>query len=519
MKKIFTFAATALTAFAMQAQFASVSPEQGEVKLEVNESGLSGMNFRFAEKAEVNRDANKFVTLLHNDTPIAVVPASNTRQIVFDNIMSDVWQVAFFLTPNKAATQPGDYQVVFDEGLFLLGEDKTPMPRTVLDYYIAQPDYTITPEGGQKVMSLQDFTLIFNCKEVRRNEEKRISFFDVYAISGDDETFNYITPTEDIDKNIVYLFLTNEVNTPGTWRLEAEAGAFIMVMEDGSEVESPEINETWVVPNYLGGLPTVTPAPGNIKFFPGEIYLHLPEGLYVNNVNSMEPSWIYSVNADGSLGDKVARYQGYKVNDDRTVVRLVNLEGPDASFTPAPGKYRLVTGQMLYSVVGKVGYQSSMTYNYTVVDSDMKYVITPDPEEALDVLNDITIEFPDAAEVKIVNGTYSWLSSTLSNYMFWPSAADNKVTFHTAVDVVYPGEYSLHCNATTISVDGEYFSIEPVFTVTGKGMSAVEEISTELPEVFDIFSIDGTLVRRNATVIDNLPKGLYIAGGKKLIIK
>lgn len=518
MKKFFTFVAAALVAFTMNAQFATVSPAEGEVLLSINESGISGMNFTFSEKAEVNRDANKFVTLLHNDEPIAMVPASNTKQISFDSAVFGVWQVAFFLSANKAAMQPGDYKVVFDEGLFLLGEDKRPMPRTELNYFIKAPQYSITPEGGQKMMSLQDFTLIFNCKEVRRNPEKHVAFFDVYAVSSDGETFEYITPTEDIDKNIVYLFLTNEVTNPGTWRLEVEAGAYILVMEDGTEVECEEIDETWVVPNYLGGLPTVDPAPGDIEYFPGEIYLHLPEGLYVNNVNSMEPSWIWSVDENGQLAEKVARYQGFKVMNDLTVVRLVNLNGADTKFTPAPGKYRLVTGQMLYSVIGKVGYQSSMTYNYNVVDNSVNYIITPDPSEPVASLNDICIEFPDADEVEVINSNYSWLSNSLSNYQFWPSVEGNTVKFHTAVDVTYPGQYTLLCNATTIAVEGVYISINPVFTVTGDA-EGVDKVSAELPEVFDIYSIDGTLVRHNATSIADLPKGLYIAAGKKIIVK
>lgn len=517
MKKIFTLATAALVAFGMQAQFATVSPAEGEVKLSINESGLSGMNFTFSQQAEVNRDANKFVSLLFNDEPIAMVPASNTKQLSFDSAVFGVWQVAFFLTANKAAMQPGEYQVVFDEGLFLLGENKTPMPRTVLNYYIETPAVTVSPESG-KVRSIQDFILTFNdCKEVRRVEGKHIAVFDIYAVAGADEQFVYLEPTVDIDKDQVYLYLTNEVNTPGTWRLEVEEGAFVIVKNDGTEVDSPEIDETYVIPNYLGGQATVTPAPGEIESFPGVIYLHLPEGLYVNNVNSMEPSWIWSVDGNGQLAEKVARYQGFKVMDDLTVVKLVNLQGADANFTPAPGKYRLVTGQMLYSVIGKVGYQSSMTYDYTVVDNSVKYIITPDPSVPVASLNDICIEFPDADEVEVINSNYSWLANSLSNYQFWPSVEGNKVKFHTAVDVTYPGEYTLLCNATTIAVDAEYFSINPTFTVTGES-EGVAEVDA-LPEVFDVYSIDGTLVRHNATSLEALPKGLYIAAGKKLIVK
>lgn len=48
--------------------------------------------------------------------------------------------------------------------------------------------------------------------------------------------------------------------------------------------------------------------------------------------------------------------------------------------------------------------------------------------------------------------------------------------------------------------------------------SAVEGIEAE-NGLFDIYSIDGSLVRRNASDLTGLDKGIYIAGGKKVLVK
>lgn len=48
----------------------------------------------------------------------------------------------------------------------------------------------------------------------------------------------------------------------------------------------------------------------------------------------------------------------------------------------------------------------------------------------------------------------------------------------------------------------------------------IDEVkSVEVPEVADIYSLDGRLVRKNAASTEDLPKGLYIMSGKKMVVK
>lgn len=48
----------------------------------------------------------------------------------------------------------------------------------------------------------------------------------------------------------------------------------------------------------------------------------------------------------------------------------------------------------------------------------------------------------------------------------------------------------------------------------------IDEVKpVEVPEVADIYSLDGRLVRKNATSTEDLPKGLYIMSGKKMVVK
>lgn len=56
---------------------------------------------------------------------------------------------------------------------------------------------------------------------------------------------------------------------------------------------------------------------------------------------------------------------------------------------------------------------------------------------------------------------------------------------------------------------------------TGYETTAIEGISADstMPAQFNIYNVSGQLVRKNATSLDNLAKGIYIVAGKKYIVK
>ena len=54
-------------------------------------------------------------------------------------------------------------------------------------------------------------------------------------------------------------------------------------------------------------------------------------------------------------------------------------------------------------------------------------------------------------------------------------------------------------------------------TVTGVRDILTDETAADKP--FAVYSVDGRLVRRDATSLDGLPKGIYIAKGNKYVVK
>jgi hypothetical protein len=57
-------------------------------------------------------------------------------------------------------------------------------------------------------------------------------------------------------------------------------------------------------------------------------------------------------------------------------------------------------------------------------------------------------------------------------------------------------------------IDGETTAIVDV---------CVEETNVAFPA--DVYSLSGQMVRKDATELDGLPRGVYIVGGQKIVVK
>ena len=59
------------------------------------------------------------------------------------------------------------------------------------------------------------------------------------------------------------------------------------------------------------------------------------------------------------------------------------------------------------------------------------------------------------------------------------------------------------------------------FSIRGNSgeTTGIEDVKTLAGKIFDVYSIDGMLVRKNATNLNGLAKGVYVVNGKKYIAK
>lgn len=512
------------SAFALEnqgvSQLIGLSPAPGNTERFDLTEGIYAINFKLTAKSGPNRNADKYACLMHNDQVLAVVPSSNTKQMSYDGIYADVWQLYFYLNGNPVQ-EAGDYQIVIDEGYFLMGEAQTPSEKIVLNYELNPMQFELDPPAGI-IESVDEIKITFPAaKYIKHDATKTVEFFDLF--SKGETTLSYKLDVEvDEGTNTATFYFDKAVSMPTTWKLAAPEGLFTLYDENGKETPSEMLSESYIIENFLNGKPVPDPAPGEITEFPGVITLTIPEGAKVQVVNDKVSVYIYPLLEDGSRGKSIARLRASKSKDNDRQILLTNFAGADQAIKPAPGRYQLGINERLYRIDSDTKYCNALSYDYTVISSGINYTVTPDNSTAQESLQSFTVTFPEATSLELGNGLASYMTQSLPyvNYLYYAKKVDDKsIQFITSAPASFKGDYIFTSAENQIVLNGQPISIKVPFTLgETSGVNAVEN---QLPESFDIYSIDGRLVKAAATAEDLnlLPAGLYISGGKKILVK
>ena len=88
--------------------------------------------------------------------------------------------------------------------------------------------------------------------------------------------------------------------------------------------------------------------------------------------------------------------------------------------------------------------------------------------------------------------------------------------YTTATKDSEAGEYPIYISGGDAQ-NYELFYTDGVLTVIAS--TGIDSVVSSESKVFDVYSIGGTKVRSKISTLDNLPKGVYIVNGKKLVVK
>lgn len=175
----------------------------------------------------------------------------------------------------------------------------------------------------------------------------------------------------------------------------------------------------------------------------------------------------------------------------------------------------------------------SPAINYAVnygVNREFTYTITPEAGSKSQDLSKFTVSFPDATEAKFLPDdafvVLFKLPDPCTEYTWTEVEGAECPTFEFVFDPAPTafGEYTFTIDSRSFLLDKYYFN--PI--VTGKyTLVDPEEIETGIDEISaevttaDVYSLDGRLLLRNASKgeLNTLDPGLYIHGGKKIIVR
>lgn len=164
-----------------------------------------------------------------------------------------------------------------------------------------------------------------------------------------------------------------------------------------------------------------------------------------------------------------------------------------------------------------------------MIEAGRPYLVRPTKKIDQLIFNNVTIEADITAPMgSVTTGglTFKGLfkPETLPAYSYYV----NEKLYHTSESV-----------ATPMPAFRAYFYNDSIYQVPAKAMSFSvngsmgEQVMTGIEEIFadpsanhgvsveskTIYNLQGQAVRKNSTVMEGLPKGLYIVDGKKLLVK
>lgn len=558
MKKFFTplvIAMVAMPAFAEP--YLSFSPPAGKVNMEYFPDGLSNFEMTSSEPITINREADGFITLSLNGTPVKEIPASNFRDLYtfygFDKTDSGDLHVTFF--PHQQ-TSPfrylGEYTVTVPAG-FLKYADGSTNEEIIIDYTITTPAYNISPDSGEKIESISHAEIFFNDIESLSinsslSESDLSSLYVAFTSQGGAEEANFPIDIKDItvDGSNVDIKFPQTFDAAGTVEINVPAGLFLVTSTTGLDGSNSEIVASWTT-GHISDTEvsyTISPEPGTYQSFTSEYFenaqkyaffcVHMPEDVKISGFPSMQHPLLAPVS--GGITDIQNPFFSFStaaVVDDNALYiyngawnKEINSFAyrTEGTLTPPPGEYRLYIPENTFRL-SDGSHNLPLEFPFTIEPSDngAAYNISPDPLQTIPTpLTSICIDFPSASEIQWANGQYVTITDGIAEYVIKPETAypDNGIGASLKITlpgsgITRPGVYTLSLPASALLVDSEPTAVNSTLYigVDAPPVTGVDTVNVAVNES-DAYTISG-----HRADPDRFSNGIYIIGGKKILKK
>lgn len=387
-------------------KYQNISPAPGTINNSINPEGPAAFSFTLsgaskADYGKLNPDKLAYASLYRDGEIIARVPNTNFQLIKYDNILANVWNIAFWTRPEHRASAPGVYTAVLDEGFFVLGgvlsEERT-LTWTISKDFEINPATCTLPELRPILITFPTATsLTINQGDT---DETRISFERRLADDEEEDVNPWIDFSIATEGNRIEITPTGSISTPGKYDLLIPAGVITLIYGEGENAETSsfrtEIFETYTI-NKNNARPVWT-LDQTLQYLPYTFTLNAPEDVTFGMLNNMADCPVYTLNEDGSFGAVVARYRGAKTDGGKTLT-FTNKEGNKADLYIANGKYafELAAG---YTIVGDNTWSTPVTYFFSVYNENKPYTSTPYEGQYIKEFSTAEITFKE--DVKIV---------------------------------------------------------------------------------------------------------------------
>lgn len=463
-------------------------------------------------------------------------PLSGMVQMGTEGMSANQVLLSFVSRPD---TDEGEYKITIPEGFFTFNDGQDVSAAMVLEYRILPTVRSqVSPAGGYFTEIPNMITVTFpDAKEIvinelEKNEDGRgVILFDTPSDQLEPES--YIVKG---NKVMMMIPSTEYFTVKGNYSIEIPYGAMTLTMEDGSERTNGYILVHYYIP--VIPYPKASPAPGNVTDL-NEITIYWDEEDEITFDRLMITPSLY-IMENGVKGERIGIYPCTTPQMEVRGHNALTFRNTAGEFRRL-GDYRFIISHSAFAAAGYIDDANPdiKTVLWSGCDYIWDYTIVPalstikgDYEEAEPAFGKVeSLEFvlpyantvelnPDAkAEV------HDMFDRKLSYEVDLRLEENTRAEGYKLVADIYPaiekeGNYTLIIPAGAVTVNGSEqnavafldFKVDP--SLTGVDMADADA-------TVDVYGIDGSLVAKAlpASSLTLLPRGLYIAAGRKVIIR
>ena len=442
---------------------------------------------------------------------------------------------------------PGKYTVVIPAGALKDATTGDVYDKVEVTYNVvgmADAVFEASPASGSELSSLVGnitFTYTGYNKVGNANGPMTIPVLD-----ADGKTVASLESSLPGFKNVLQLTIDEDdaITTPGTYTITIPAGGLVGYLdEDGNSEPIGAATVTYTVtgnstdPDTPAYTVSVDPAEGEVEQI-SKVVVTFAGATAVKASDEAGPKdypYYGTVDADGNI-TKVSQMRAAAYGSTNTI------EINAYTAVTAPGSYAVVVPAAYYTVDG-VAPTEALVFRYTIPQPEVKMTmevefINVEEEEEYDDLDKIEFTFVvyDANYSRIDSGLTFKRDSTKAPKMGLLSSDGSKVESYNNGTIsgsdphlIWASYYGVETNGMYLfSIPANYMSatdaagnvvknddIYAMF-ILERQQSGVDSVRVEIIGSNDVYNLQGVKV---GTSTDNLPAGIYIVGGKKVLVK
>ncbi len=457
--------------------------------------------------------------------------------------------------------ETGDYKITIPEGFFTFANGTLQNPEYEFNFNIPSPmTMYVSPSPGYYTAVPNNFIIqIPGAKEIKINKLEKDSdglgviYFDtqeeLYTLA--DETLEVFSVGNRVFINVPH---NDSFTMPYLYDLSLPVGALTVTFEDGTVKDSSAKLYRYIIPRIP--FPSILPEEGKYTSIK-DLTIYFPEEDDITFDRFLATPSIYKTNDAGEATERVASFDMVTPATEVKGKRALNFSLN--SIFDAPGKYKIKIGRSSFVANGYFEFEGEFQkgsawnncdyyYDLTIVESTA-LIQTPegDVENKVKELSTVTMYMPnttldnvsinpDVKKPYIADDFDRQLtqyqveielsSSPLYSHSqdaFRRAEGDKEGVWVNATitpAITAPGYYTLYIPTGYLQTsDGSKspiyyreFQVDPSVSMEGVNLNDA---------LVNVYSIEGVCVARGikSTALTDLPKGLYIVNGRKLVIK